>query len=60
MAVSKLLKPAEVAEWLGVKETTLANWRYRKVGPRPTKTGHLVRYDERHVEAYLKAQTRAA
>jgi predicted DNA-binding transcriptional regulator AlpA len=60
MAVPKMLTPAEVAECLRVKESTLANWRYRKVGPRPTKTGHLVRYDERHVEAYLRAQTRAA
>lgn len=60
MAKPKMLTPAEVAERLVVKQSTLANWRYRKVGPRPTKVGHLVRYDEGLVEAYLKAQTRAA
>jgi predicted DNA-binding transcriptional regulator AlpA len=60
MADQKLLKPRAVAEWLGVEESTLANWRYRKTGPRHTKVGHLVRYDERHVEAWLRAQTRVA
>ncbi|MBK6728573.1 MAG: helix-turn-helix domain-containing protein [Xanthomonadales bacterium] len=44
----KLLKPSEVAERLGVKESTLEAWRCRGGGPALAyvKIGHAVRYRE--------------
>lgn len=41
----KLLTPKQAAEFLGVKETTLANWRSTKRYNLPfIKVGSLVRY----------------
>ncbi|MGI5274884.1 helix-turn-helix domain-containing protein [Nonomuraea sp. CA-218870] len=51
-----LAKPAEVAEYLQVKEETLAQWRYRKIGPPWTKAGNAVRYRWPDVESYLDKQ----
>lgn len=48
MTYMKLLKPSEVAEALGVKESTLEAWRCRGGGPALpfVKVGHAVRYRE--------------
>jgi excisionase family DNA binding protein len=54
----KLLEPPTLAERLGVPETTLAQWRYRGIGPRYAKVGRHVRYREEDVEAWLDAQSR--
>lgn len=40
----KLLDPSEVAEYLGVPEKTLAQWRYIKSGPPFCKIGRHIRY----------------
>jgi excisionase family DNA binding protein len=50
-----LVTPAEVAEYLQVKEGTLAEWRYRKTGPNYVKVGHCVRYRRADVEEWLTA-----
>lgn len=48
----KLLKPSEVAESLGIKESTLEAWRCRGGGPSLpfVKIGHAVRYRAADVE----------
>ena len=33
------------AAFLGVSKKTLANWRYRRIGPRYRKVGSMVFYD---------------
>lgn len=40
----RLLSPAEVAEFFGVKVNTLARWRSDGGGPPYIKVGSLVRY----------------
>ena len=53
-----LLKPGAVAEALGVKEKTLANWRAINVGPRFIRLGNkrgFVRYRSSDIEAYLQS-----
>jgi excisionase family DNA binding protein len=55
-----LATPAEVADYLQVKEGTLAEWRYRKVGPSYIKVGHYVRYRRADVEAWLTANSMEA
>lgn len=52
----KLLKPAEVAEYLGVSEPTLADWRYRGKGPRYLICGKHRRYRRSDVEAWLNTR----
>jgi len=41
---------------LDVAEGTLANWRWRGIGPRWIKVGGLVRYRESDVEEWLDSQ----
>lgn len=53
MTRAVLLTPAEVAEWLRVKPSTLAHWRSRKVGPKPQPVGSRIFYNESDVQAYL-------
>lgn len=50
--------PAEVARVVRKSVKTLANWRSRGIGPKPTKVGHTVLYDWREVNAWLRANTR--
>ena len=49
--------PKEVAEYLGVPEATLKQWRYLGTGPAFIRVGRHVRYRWAEVEAYLRAQT---
>ena len=42
--MSELLTPSEVADYLGVSEATLTDWRYRRRGPEFLRVGRLVRY----------------
>ena len=39
-----LLTPSEVAEYLGVTQATLTDWRYRRRGPEFLRVGRLIRY----------------
>ena len=51
----RLLSPAEAAEHLGVKLETLAQWRWRKVGPPFRKVGkRAVRYSLDELEQWTK------
>jgi uncharacterized protein YjcR len=56
----KLLKPADVAEQLGVKESTLEAWRSRGGGPALpfVKVGHAVRYRDVDIERLIAAGLR--
>lgn len=49
--------PAAVAEYMGVPVQTLAQWRYLKKGPTFIKTGRLIRYRRKDVDAWLEANT---
>jgi hypothetical protein len=53
---SGLGKPVEVADYLGVPEHTLAQWRYRGIGPRYSHVGRHVRYRWGDVEQWLDEQ----
>ena len=56
---SVLLTAKEVAEILAVEQSTLAQWRYRRVGPPWIRYGHrFVRYRREEVDAWLAANTR--
>ena len=57
---ARRLTPAEVAQKLGVSETTLANWRSQGKGPVSGCIGRNVFYYEFDVEAYLQEQRNKA
>jgi len=50
---SPWLTPAEAAEYLSVKEGTLANWRSEGRGPQFAKQGRVVRYSAAVLDAWL-------
>lgn len=52
------LPPHELAALTGVPTGTLAQWRYRGVGPTFIKAGRRVLYSRRAVEEWLEANTR--
>jgi uncharacterized protein YjcR len=56
----KLMKPSEVAEALGVKESTLEAWRCRGGGPDLPfiKIGHAVRYRDTDLMKIVEAGLR--
>lgn len=53
-----LLSPADVEEWIGINRGTLAQWRYKGLGPRFIKTGRRVKYSPEAIEAWLDENTR--
>lgn len=53
----RLLTPPELSDLLGIPEATLAQWRYRHVGPPYVKVGRHIRYRVEGVEAWIEAQT---
>lgn len=48
--------PAEVAEFLRISEATLAQWRWRGIGPRWSKIGGQVRYLWEDIDAWVAGQ----
>ncbi len=56
----KLMKPSEVADALGVKESTLEAWRCRGGGPDLPfiKIGHAVRYRDTDLMKIIEAGLR--
>lgn len=47
-----MAKPPQVAEYLGIPENTLKQWRYLGVGPRYHSVGRHVRYDWADIDAW--------
>ena len=56
----RLLTPAEVAEYLGVPEKTLAQWRSDRHGPLPLRIGRYVRYRLCDIQIWVDEQATAA
>lgn len=56
----KLLNTEQTARILGVQPKTLEVWRWRGYGPAFRKVGHLVRYEEGEILAWLDAQSRTS
>jgi hypothetical protein len=51
----KYLKPADAAEKIGVTTGTLANWRWKRVGPPFYAVGAMIRYADDEVDAFVAA-----
>lgn len=49
----------EVADYLRVPESTLEQWRWRKIGPKWSKIGRHVRYNWADVVAWVAEQSKA-
>ncbi|WP_399258875.1 helix-turn-helix domain-containing protein [Terriglobus albidus] len=54
MPVPRYLTTDETAELLRTPKGTLAQWRYRGVGPKYSKTEGKVLYSEDHVHKYMR------
>lgn len=55
--LDRLMTPAELAQRLGLKETTLADWRSRSVGPKFIRIGNkFPRYLPEDVDEWLLSQ----
>ena len=53
----RLLTPRDAAEYLGLPQNTLAQWRSQRKGPEFFKLGgYLVRYAEEDLNTWLEAQ----
>ncbi len=57
MATKPNLKPADAAEYLGVKPETLNQWRWLGRGPAYVKVGRTVVYRLKDLDAWLDANT---
>ena len=56
-APERWLTTKEVAERLGVREATVRDWRFRRVGPRGVSLGRrTLRYPESEVERWLASK----
>jgi len=52
------LSPHEAAARLGLRVSTLANWRWRGQGPQHCKVGGRIRYREMDLALWLESQIR--
>ena len=52
--VSALLNSEQAAERLGLKATTLDQYRWKGIGPRYYKLGKFVRYDADELDAWVR------
>jgi excisionase family DNA binding protein len=50
---SRLLRPKEVADYLGLPEHTLAKWRSERRGPPWMKLERLVRYRREDIDEWI-------
>lgn len=48
-----LLDPPTAAQRLGLVPGTLANWRFRGIGPRFVRVNRQIRYDPRDLDAWV-------
>ncbi|MEO1016905.1 MAG: helix-turn-helix domain-containing protein [Pseudomonadota bacterium] len=52
-----LYPPSQVAEMLGVKEKTLTDWRYKRIGPKCVMNGkRVLGYRPKSIEEWLEQQ----
>lgn len=51
---TRLLTPDEAAERIGVKATTLRNWRWKGRGPRFVRFGRYARYTEEALHEWIR------
>jgi hypothetical protein len=51
----RYLKPAKAAEKIGVTVATMANWRWKEVGPPFYRVGGLILYEDREIDAWISA-----
>ena len=62
--MQKLLTTVELADLLGVAESTVRRWRHewdwKHEGPAPVKIGRTVRYRHEDVEAYIASCEKAS
>ncbi|MFJ5993307.1 helix-turn-helix transcriptional regulator [Lentzea sp. NPDC092896] len=59
ITVECLWTPAVLAEFLGIPEKTLTDWRYRGIGPSFVRLGKHVRYRPDDVRSWLDEQAAA-
>ena len=55
-----LATPGDLAEYLGIPEHTLAQWRYQGLGPVFLRVGRHVRYSWDAIERWLTEQSRSS
>ncbi|MEU4964342.1 MULTISPECIES: helix-turn-helix transcriptional regulator [Streptomyces] len=55
---AKLATSAEVADYLGIPEKTIAQWRYLRIGPKSIKVGRYTRYRWSDVDHWLDEHER--
>jgi excisionase family DNA binding protein len=61
MSTDPIHTPQEAAEYVRLKERTLADWRYRGCGPRYIRiSGRTVRYRQSDLDAWLATRTRTS
>lgn len=51
----RYLKPAKAAEKINVTVGTLANWRWRGLGPPSYRVGGLILYADDEIDAWIAA-----
>lgn len=51
----KYLKPAAAAEKIGITPGTLANWRWKAIGPNYFLVNNMIRYADDELEAWIAA-----
>ncbi len=54
---NKKLNTIEAAEFLGVKPNTLEVWRCQKKGPKYSKLGSRVMYDQQELEVWFASRS---
>jgi predicted site-specific integrase-resolvase len=56
----KYLKPATAAEKIGVTIGTLANWRWKGIGPAFYAISGMIRYTDDEIDAWITAGRQSA
>ncbi len=54
--MENLLNTKQLADYLGVAESTIIQYRLKGIGPRYVKIGHLVRYRKVDAEEWVDKQ----
>ena len=54
MSTDRLMSVPEVAEYLGIPQTTIYQWNYQRTGPPAFRVGRHLRFKRDDVEAWLR------